>query len=176
MDWSLLFIAMCGIILDSHLALGLGINCYGSSQCQKITYALAGIANTVCNKLPSNKVYGPGAIIGTSCHTFGGFSAYTQYTSNSITAAAACGYLRNLLDYGCQVCGSIPLYAGNDVTRGELTVNYSGFCWMNNVEIGYLNKWEVRLNVSNIFLWLRFVVLLVDLFNWVVLYCLHRPK
>ena len=43
-------------------------------------------------------------------------------------------HLQNLIDHGCQACGSDPTQPGNDVNKGMLTVNY-----VSDVNNGWVN-------------------------------------
>ncbi|KAJ6789041.1 hypothetical protein PWT90_08412 [Aphanocladium album] len=53
----------------------------------------------------------------------GSFCAFYQ-SGASGTAKEAYSQLQQLLDHGCGGCGSIPTQPGNDVSKGQLTVNY----------------------------------------------------
>ncbi len=118
---------LIGIILYIDATSGLGINCRGSSNCSGL-YSLNVIANKVCNEVPPGNVYNPGVRIATNCVAASGIAAFVQSTSQSITGAQACQLLRRLQDHNCKVCGSIPINPGNDVSKGQLTVNFVGAC------------------------------------------------
>nr|Q90121.1 RecName: Full=KP4 killer toxin; AltName: Full=Fungal toxin KP4; AltName: Full=Killer protein 4; Flags: Precursor [Ustilago maydis virus P4]AAA75041.1 protoxin [Ustilago maydis virus P4]AAA89185.1 KP4 toxin [Ustilago maydis virus P4] len=105
----------------------LGINCRGSSQC-----GLSGgnlmvrIRDQACGN--QGQTWCPGERRAKVCGTGNSISAYVQSTNNCISGTEACRHLTNLVNHGCRVCGSDPLYAGNDVSRGQLTVNYVNSC------------------------------------------------
>ena len=54
----------------------------------------------------------------------GNFCAFLQNAPEAKTVAQVKGYVQALLNHGCQVCGSDPTEPGNDVSKGQLTVNY----------------------------------------------------
>lgn len=55
----------------------------------------------------------------------GQYSSICAFYQNgaSGTANDAAGQLQGLIDHKCSQCGSIPTQPGNDVSKGELTVN-----------------------------------------------------
>ncbi|KAK3373169.1 killer toxin Kp4/SMK [Lasiosphaeria ovina] len=85
----------------------LGINYRGSSQC-------SGSARELVVK-PSQEI---GCVSGNLC-------AFTQnlFPSVWLTSAEIKMFGQQIIDHGCNSCGSTPVYS-NDVTRGELTFNY----------------------------------------------------
>ncbi|KAM0810014.1 hypothetical protein AB5N19_10361 [Seiridium cardinale] len=50
--------------------------------------------------------------------------AFTQNTDKEITIEEVQKYVKGLQDNKCTICGSIPLDGGDDVKKGQLTVNY----------------------------------------------------
>lgn len=53
----------------------------------------------------------------------GSYCAYFQNGASG-TLYEAIGFMQNLKSINCQTCGSSPTQPGNDVSSGELTVNY----------------------------------------------------
>lgn len=50
--------------------------------------------------------------------------AFFQKTGVTNTAALAKAKIQDLINHGCEGCGSCPILAGNNVDTGEITVNY----------------------------------------------------
>lgn len=116
------FIVFIAITFYSNVSFGYGINCDGSFWCGATNQNLNDIVAKVCNEL-QGFTFGPYEHI--ACGG-GNLVAFTQMTDRRIWGSVACGLLRQLRDYGCKQCGSIPLGfpQDNDVYNGELTVNY----------------------------------------------------
>lgn len=56
------------------------------------------------------------------CH---GLCAFLQYMGDTeLDAKTIKSKMDELIAYGCEGCGSVPIYPGNNVKDGELTVNY----------------------------------------------------
>ncbi|KAK2596163.1 hypothetical protein QQS21_006440 [Conoideocrella luteorostrata] len=66
----------------------------------------------------------PSAIVQLACAQ-GKYASICAFYQNgaSGTANEAAGQLQGLVDHKCSQCGSIPTQPGNDVSKGELTVN-----------------------------------------------------
>lgn len=126
-SFKLFAVAFIGIMLCPNDSSGLGINCRGSSSCSGI-YNLNIIVDKVCNQTPQGNVYNPGVRIATNCVASSGIAAFIQSTSQSLNAGQVCQLLRKLQDHGCRVCGSIPINPGNDVSKGQVTVNFVSAC------------------------------------------------
>lgn len=98
----------------------LGINCRGSGFCPSDGAAgnLINLKAIVDGIQPRNRHYNTGQQIACT----GSLCAYYQ---NGATGSAeqASGLMQALLDHGCKKCGSCPTQPGNDVSKGELTVN-----------------------------------------------------
>ncbi|KAK9800030.1 putative Killer kp4 [Seiridium cardinale] len=104
------------------LASGLGINCKGSSLCKSAGANLEQIASYVNDEVttdPGRKVPAGG---GNICVE--NLCAFTQNTDKEITIEEVQKYVKGLQDNKCTICGSIPLDGGDDVKKGQLTVNY----------------------------------------------------
>lgn len=78
--------------------------------------------------IPDDKYYSSGQQIAcTKCDppNWAGLCAFTQKMG---TTTVAGWYIKekmkNLKDHGCTDCGSVPIYPGNDVNKGGLTVNW----------------------------------------------------
>lgn len=109
----------------------LGINCLGSISCRQFGpgNALAIIREKVKN-LGSTMTFVEGQQIAAvnvgdgSC-----FAAFYQKTGDrSFSQYSTWWYLNALYQHGCRKCGSIPTDPGNNVNKGELTVNYVSIC------------------------------------------------
>lgn len=127
---SLLTVSLFGIISYPDISFGLGINCRGSSTCGVVEGSIATLTNNVCS-LPGFFKYAPGQRITYYCDRFaGGLAVFTQNTSSNLSARNACSLLKRLQNHGCKKCGSIPLAfpGSNDVSKGQLTVNYVAHC------------------------------------------------
>jgi hypothetical protein len=54
----------------------------------------------------------------------GSYCAFFQNGASG-TLYEAIGFMQNLRNATCSICGSSPTETGNDVSKGELTVNYA---------------------------------------------------
>lgn len=101
----------------------LGINCRGSGLCPSDGAAgnLINLKAIVDNIGDRNRHYNTGQQIACT----GSLCAFYQNGASG-TAGQASGLLQQLLDHGCKKCGSCPTQPGNDVSKGELTVNIVG--------------------------------------------------
>ncbi|KAK1824028.1 hypothetical protein LTR12_001561 [Friedmanniomyces endolithicus] len=54
----------------------------------------------------------------------GGICSFLQGTSSGVQGGEIKGLLQELQKRGCEACGSIPTTSQNDVSKGELTVNF----------------------------------------------------
>lgn len=111
----LLLVAVTGLATSTS---ALGINCRGSSNCSG-SHVLSEI-NTKVQALPDSNTYANGVHI--AC--VGNICAFLQNVSGTKTGAQVKQYVQNLLNHGCNTCGSDPTEDGNNVDNGELTVNY----------------------------------------------------
>lgn len=129
-------------------ALGLGINCRGSAAC---SYAACPGGLDQMNKILTNAIsYG----YGNNWYNTGGkqpqlppprywhWSSIAKRTPLVVQVACTgncCAFFQNgasgtvynvrdhvqrLMSHGCKICGSNPTKPGNDVSTGQLTVNY----------------------------------------------------
>lgn len=105
-----------------------GINCNGGAACR-----LGGLAGTPRGKISDlydtisagNGIFRNGEQIECKPHASGRLCAFYQNIGNrSFNTQQTLEYLNRLLEHGCEVCGSVPTDDGNDVSKGELTVNY----------------------------------------------------
>lgn len=100
--------------------MALGINCRGSSSCGTCrAHALSEIFTQV-EGIDDGATFGDGTHIACS----GNCCAFLQNVSGTKTGAQLKGYMRQLVDHGCDKCGSVPTEPGNNVDNGELTVNF----------------------------------------------------
>ncbi|OAQ62343.1 killer toxin, Kp4 [Pochonia chlamydosporia 170] len=101
----------------------LGINCRGSGLCPSDGAAgnLINLKAIVDNIQDRNRRYSTGQQIACT----GSLCAFYQNGATG-TAGQTSGFLQDLLNHGCKKCGSVPTQPGNDVSKGELTVNVVG--------------------------------------------------
>ncbi|KAM0795802.1 killer toxin, kp4 [Usnea florida] len=115
MHLTALIFAVTGTLTVVH---GLGINCRGSLRCGGS--GILDAIHTAITNLPQGNTYSNGQHI--ACD--GNICAFYQNLQGSQTAVQAAGQVQDLINHGCTVCGSDPTNPGNDVSTGELTVNY----------------------------------------------------
>ncbi|EHK24016.1 uncharacterized protein TRIVIDRAFT_58093 [Trichoderma virens Gv29-8] len=115
---------------------GLGINCHGDVYCGTV-YLNGGTLSdfeNIFNKLDDKRKYQNGEDVGCVQHLVGHLTgnfmaticAYIQNAKDDTTGATLKSVYKELQQYGCAVCGSVPLlYAkgDDDVNHGELTIN-----------------------------------------------------
>ncbi|OAA52155.1 Killer toxin, Kp4/SMK-like, core [Cordyceps fumosorosea ARSEF 2679] len=107
-------------------AAALGINCRGSGFCNVNDASLQVVHDQVGNLIASgggDRRFNGGDQIACSHGSQGSICAFYQNGASGSTKDAY-GQLQQLLDHKCHACGSVPTEPGNDVSKGELTVNY----------------------------------------------------
>ncbi|TQV90464.1 hypothetical protein V2A60_010454 [Cordyceps javanica] len=116
-----IFISSFAAILSTATALG--INCRGSGLCPSDGAAgnLINLKAIVDNISDRNRHYNTGQQIACT----GSLCAFYQNGASG-SAGQTSEFLQQLLDHGCKKCGSVPTQPGNDVSKGELTVNVVG--------------------------------------------------
>ncbi|EGX95195.1 Killer toxin, Kp4/SMK-like, core [Cordyceps militaris CM01] len=100
-------------------AAALGINCRGSGVCNFNDASLQVVHDQVGALIAGgggDRRFNSGGSQGSIC-------AFYQNGASG-TARDAYGQLQQLLDHKCRACGSVPTQPGNDVSKGELTVNF----------------------------------------------------
>ena len=104
-------------------ASALGINCRGSGLCPSdgAPGNLINLKAIVDNIAQRDRHYDTGQQIACT----GSLCAFYQNGASG-TADQTSTFLGQLLDHGCHKCGSVPTQGGNDVSKGELTVNVVG--------------------------------------------------
>ncbi|OAA52154.1 Killer toxin, Kp4 [Cordyceps fumosorosea ARSEF 2679] len=109
-------------VLSSSVS-ALGINCRGSGLCPSDGAAgnLINLKAIVDGISDRNRHYNTGQQIACT----GSLCTYFQNGASG-TASDASELLQQLRDHGCKKCGSAPTQPGNDVSKGELTVNVVG--------------------------------------------------
>ncbi|KAF4471800.1 TOX4 [Fusarium albosuccineum] len=107
----------------------LGINCRGSSSCgvggigHTPNGDLKGVRDAVASGEEGN--FGNGDHVACIPFAFGQLCAFYQNIgSRTFNKEQSVQYLDQLRQHGCIKCGSIPTDPGNDVGKGQLTVNY----------------------------------------------------
>ncbi|OJJ43607.1 hypothetical protein ASPZODRAFT_136060 [Penicilliopsis zonata CBS 506.65] len=106
------------------MTLALGINCRGSALCSFVDAGYDGMS-LMANQLQAEVNKGRGGVFyPTGAHIVCTTEQCAFYQSGaSGTIADALGHIQNLIKHGCKVCGSDPTQPGNDVSKGQLTVN-----------------------------------------------------
>ncbi|KAB8070990.1 killer toxin [Aspergillus leporis] len=127
---SLLALSCTAAALDS--AALLGINCRGSAGCAG-SGAIGGQGTRLSqikkeiDQVDNNRHFNNGEHIACLNNKLGtGICAFFQNTSGGGNGADAKRLVQDLLNHGCSACGSVPTNPGNDVSKGQLTVNYVG--------------------------------------------------
>lgn len=113
----------------SILERALGINCRGSSTCSVggIGHSPAGTLDQVRNAVAAGPEgeWSNGQQIACVPHVTGRLCAFYQNIGDrKFNKGQTVSYLDNLKNHGCRVCGSIPTDDGNNVSNGQLTVNF----------------------------------------------------
>ncbi|KAK8927694.1 KP4 killer toxin [Metarhizium anisopliae] len=106
-------------------AAALGINCRGSGGCTFNNAKLSDVLTQVKQiQAQGNGNHHYNTAVQLACAQ-GQYSSICAFYQNgaSGTANDAAGQLQGLIDHKCSQCGSIPTQPGNDVSKGELTVN-----------------------------------------------------
>jgi cytochrome c peroxidase len=80
------------------------------------------------NHLSDDAVFHDGQQVAcNSCHTAKeeGLCVFPQKLGGkTVTGKQVKEAVQRLTDHGCKFCGSAPIWEGNDVNQGEITVNY----------------------------------------------------
>ncbi|KAF2669833.1 killer toxin [Microthyrium microscopicum] len=115
------------ILLSSSLTSALGINCKGSGTCTLCSVGLDELSGLINSDLSDSKKFVNGdkvACIGCR-HVVGGLCAIVQNIGGgNVEGLVVKQKVSDLLSHGCKGCGSCPVFPGNDVSTGEITVNY----------------------------------------------------
>ncbi|KAM0254392.1 hypothetical protein ACHAQJ_006861 [Trichoderma viride] len=112
----------------------LGINCHGECGIAILSGARLSLFQSIFDNLFDKRIYDNGDdvgcievdsvnFIGSSKETF---CAYIQNSADSVSGATLKSLYTELVEYGCALCGSVPLlYAkgDDDVNHGELSIN-----------------------------------------------------
>ncbi|KAL5440260.1 hypothetical protein PMIN07_005071 [Paraphaeosphaeria minitans] len=112
------------------LSIQLGINCRGSVMCTGCKQPLGddGMLDFINENLHDDAVFTDDQQIACkSCHIFKqeGLCVFAQKMGQKIvTGLEVKQAVQRLKEHGCKYCGSAPLYPGNNVNAGEITVNY----------------------------------------------------
>lgn len=128
------FIAVAAATAQS--AAGLGINCLGDTLCG-ISYMSGGRLTqfqTIFDNIFEKRIYDNGDDIGCiEVHSInfkgsfkGTYCAYVQNLDGSVNGATLKTLYTELVNYGCGICGSIPIHyskGDNDSNHGELSFN-----------------------------------------------------
>ncbi|KAI9680764.1 MAG: hypothetical protein M1817_004204 [Caeruleum heppii] len=117
---------------------GKGINCQGSSQCRLLNCPGFGGWNLGCignmaeaffdPEFDVNRTWRNGEQIfcfeDVSTAGIGNLCAFLQNQPEGASGREIQEAIRKLRRHGCKRCGSVPMQEGNDVSKGQLTVNY----------------------------------------------------
>ncbi|KAK5994840.1 KP4 killer toxin [Cladobotryum mycophilum] len=109
-------------------AVALGINCRGSGFCSINDAVLQHLRDRVGVLIADggrDRHFNSGQQIACNHGSQGSICAFYQNGASG-TAGNVYSQLQTLLDHGCMQCGSVPTQPGNDVSKGELTVNWVG--------------------------------------------------
>ncbi|KAL6711825.1 hypothetical protein ACN47E_002868 [Coniothyrium glycines] len=112
----------------------LGINCRGSGRCASCSVNINEIRASV-NTINDATQFSNGQLIACNlcqhCSNCGGswqqgLCAFAQNmkADEKISAKRVKEQLKATADHGCNRCGSSPIHPGNDVSTGQVTVNY----------------------------------------------------
>lgn len=104
----------------------LGINCRGSSSCTKGGgNAMVTLRDAIIRDIDRSRQYSKGQQI--AC-TDSNICVFVQETDSTVSGDQIANLMPYLVDHRCANCGSVPLNypSSNDVSQGELTVNYVG--------------------------------------------------
>jgi hypothetical protein len=122
-------------LLLSTPVMSLGINCRGSSLCASDQFNCNGepcptflLGEFNGAQLPGDTLYQNDQHIACVAAegTDGALCAFLQDTASGATASEIGPHWQDLIDHGCHGCGSVPLNPGNDVSQGQLTINFVG--------------------------------------------------
>ncbi|CAF9940637.1 MAG: hypothetical protein HETSPECPRED_002473 [Heterodermia speciosa] len=102
------------------LASGLGINCRGSSGCVGSSSTMRNLQSRM-QGVPADAYFSNGEQIICNEHQI---CVFFQSISGVKRQSAAQLGLNDLVAHGCNICGSDPTEPGNDVSKGQLTVNW----------------------------------------------------
>ncbi|OAQ83864.1 Killer toxin, Kp4/SMK-like, core [Purpureocillium lilacinum] len=106
-------------------ATALGINCRGSGGCTFNDAKLSDVLTQVKQIQAQGNGghhYAQGVQLACAQGQYSSICAFYQNGASG-TADRAAELLQGLIDHGCSECGSNPTQPGNDVSKGELTVN-----------------------------------------------------
>ncbi|PHH60621.1 hypothetical protein CDD81_1411 [Ophiocordyceps australis] len=106
-------------------ASALGINCRGSGACNINDASLSDVLTQVRQiqaRGQGGHYYSTGVQLACAQGKYASICAFYQ-SGASGTADRAAELLQGLINHKCTQCGSIPTQPGNDVSKGELTVN-----------------------------------------------------
>ncbi|CAK7275090.1 hypothetical protein SEPCBS119000_006503 [Sporothrix epigloea] len=106
-------------------AAALGINCRGSSFCGDNAPPMQNIKNElgymIDNGLGGKYYHENDQIVCSQVESLSSCVFFQKGASGTVQDAY--NHVERLMDHGCYNCGSDPTQPGNDVNRGELTVN-----------------------------------------------------
>ncbi|KAJ6789039.1 hypothetical protein PWT90_08410 [Aphanocladium album] len=117
--------AVATLLTFVSTATALGINCRGSGACNLNSASLKEVLTQVRQIQAQGNgghQYGSGVQLACSSGQYASICAFYQNGASG-TADRAAELLQGLVDHGCTQCGSNPTQPGNDVSKGELTVN-----------------------------------------------------
>lgn len=115
---TLLVLALCVVNVTA-----LGINCRGSSLCSGRGNAMVTLRDGINRDIDRSRQYSQGQEI--AC-TDNNICAFVQNYDGTVSGDKIANLMPYLVDHRCGTCGSVPLNYpnSNDVSQGELTVNY----------------------------------------------------
>ncbi|KAK5993975.1 KP4 killer toxin [Cladobotryum mycophilum] len=108
-------------------ASALGINCRGSGFCMadenvSAQQVMDQIGILVAQGGGDRRFYS-GQQVACNSGSTGSICAFYQNGASG-TGHDAFNQAKQIIDHGCRICGSVPTQPGNDVSKGQLTINY----------------------------------------------------
>jgi hypothetical protein len=117
------------------LTQALGINCRGSVACEAFDPQGGGpviqrVIDALNNNLDDNGQFPQGPQLGCSFPVAGGPGAVCAFLQDmngqTVSGAKIKSLANDLVAHKCKACGSVPVDGGNDVSTGQLTINFVG--------------------------------------------------
>ena len=135
--------------LFAGTTLGLGINCRGSDKCHGEKGRIEPIRNNIYNLSNIYNVNDDFPISnGEHIACSDSYCAFLQGVTSpdgrpgTKTIGQIKTYIDAIWDHGCRGCGSDPTEPGNDVSKGQLTVNFVTDVGSSWVDFGEVKNWN----------------------------------
>ncbi|KAI1324467.1 hypothetical protein F5Y16DRAFT_402432 [Xylariaceae sp. FL0255] len=118
MRFSVIAIVSLLQVVTSHT--DLGINCNGSTLCALCAPHILPDLNTAVQAQPDDEIFVNGEHIACESH----FCVFLQNEQGAKTGAEVKLKMEEFVAHGCTCCGSCPTEPGNNVTAGQLVVDF----------------------------------------------------